>query len=90
MPRQKGKPKEKPGPKGWTTPDERVYLNLTLPKFLEAQHKKTTSSFFQRAYLEWFEKFPLSPSDAEDGEAVQKCRDVRSSRSLPCGAYIFI
>lgn len=55
-------------PRGWTTPEERTFLQLLKPQFLEAQQKKTGTSWHQEVDRLFFKKFPPTVSDKELGD----------------------
>ena len=55
------------GKRGWTTPDQRQWLEARIPEFVQVQKDKTTSSiFFLNVHQAWQQQWPTqSPTAAE-------------------------
>lgn len=62
------------GSKGWTTEDQKMYLENKIPSFLAAKKARTKGVFFSALYLEWAQKWTLPPPTPRDIE--QNLTDV--------------
>jgi len=54
------------GKKPWTTLEQRAWLKVLIPVFVQAQQEKKTGTFFKDTYNGWYEKWPtIAPTEGE-------------------------
>lgn len=56
-------PKDK---RRWTTPEQRNWLIVSFPEYLEAQAQGRYNKFWPKLFQEWFDYFPPREPTADD------------------------
>ena len=75
----------------WTTAEERDWLKSWIPRFLEAQEKKTTSTFWPALYEAWGSTFKAPEPTADDIKAagsVERAEKTKRSATHKVNIYI--
>jgi len=49
------------GSRGWTTDDQKKYLEERIPQYLATKIAKTTDDFWAQIFIEWLQKWSLPP-----------------------------
>ncbi|KAF9455513.1 hypothetical protein BDZ94DRAFT_1303030, partial [Collybia nuda] len=67
----------------WTTPDQKSWLELRIPEFLEAQKSGRTDRFHQLTSEAWFQTWPESivdntDSDSRTAQVTKKKKQLRN------------
>ena len=64
----------------WTTLEQRDWLKSWIPRFLEAQENKTTSTFWPELYRSWEDKFPVQDPTANEVNAAGGTEKARKAK----------
>ena len=57
--------------KRWTTPEQRSWLEVCIPAFIQAQQDRAVSVFLDDTYRKWQEKWPVTAPTEEEVQGAE-------------------